>query len=348
MKLRVGVIGFGKSARVFHCPLIAANPQLELASVVERHSEESGKRFPGVVVRHSAEELARDPAIDLVVIAVPNAEHFALARTVLEAGKHVIVEKPFTVTVREADELIDLASTRGRVLSVYHNRRWDGDFLTVRRILEGRLLGGLVEYESHFDRFRPALRAGSWRESEAPGSGLVYDLGSHLIDQALTLFGRPVSVSADLRTQRPAARVVDFFSVELGYPDMRATLKASLLAREPRPRFLLNGALGSFIKEGYDVQEERLIQGHSPLEENWGAEDEDRWGLLNTEVGGVHVRGKVETLRGDYPGYYRNVFEAINGTAPLEVTAEQARDCIRVIELAIESSRTGAVMRYSN
>jgi predicted dehydrogenase len=338
--VNVGLVGFGAAARVFHAPLIVAQPGLRLAKVLERSGSGAKERYPWVEIVHSMGELLADDSIALIVIATPSHTHHAIACEALRAGRNVVVEKPFTVSTREADELIELARGAGRLLSVFHNRRWDGDFLTVRHIVEQGLLGRIVEVQSRFDRYRPALKPGAWRESEQPGAGLLYDLGSHLIDQALRLFGRPNRITADVRTQREGVQSDDCFELMLDYGDgPKVTLKAGMLVREPAPRFVLDGMRGSFVKYGLDPQEEALRQGTIPGSAGWGAEDRERWGTLNTDIGGLHFHGRIETLPGAYPSFYRNIRRAIVAGDVLQVTAEEARDTIGLIELAFEASR---------
>jgi predicted dehydrogenase len=260
----------------------------------------------------------------------------------------VVVEKPFAVTSEEAGELIGLARGRGKVLTAHHNRRWDGDFLTVRRLLADGLLGRLNEYESRFDRFRDEPRPGAWREEPGPGAGLLYDLGPHLIDQALVLFGRPRAVEADVKRQRSFARTDDFFEVVLHYDDgPRVTLGAGMLAREPTPRFVLRGAEGSFVKYGLDPQEEALKAGRTPAGPGWGVEPPEQWGTLELRAGDGHTKRRVETLAGRYQDFYRNVADSIRGRAGLAVEPEEARDAIRVIELALRSSAEQRAVPFS-
>jgi predicted dehydrogenase len=283
--------------------------------------------------------LLKDDEIELIVVATPNSSHFELARQSLIAGKHVVVDKPFTNTSAEAQELIDLARTQNRLITVHHNRRWDGDFLTVRKLIDGNVLGRLAEYESHFDRFRSQVRPDAWREEEGEGSGILFDLGSHLIDQAQVLFGQPRMLTADIRVQREMAKAVDNFELILDYDGLKVTLKATMLAREPGPRFLLYGTDGSFLKYGLDPQEEALKQGRTPMDAGWGEEPKDLWGRLNTQSGELHIEGLVETLPGCYQAFYQNVADAIRGRAELAVKPEEARNTIRIIELAMQSSR---------
>jgi len=337
--LNVSVIGFGMAARVFHLPVIQSVPTLRLKTIVERSGDEARQRYPAAEIVREATAVWQDPTIDLVVITTPNPSHFDLARQALLANKHVVVEKPFTTTSAEAQQLIDLAQQKNRVLSVHHNRRWDNDFLTVRKIIEGNYLGQLVEYEAHYDRFRPALKTGAWREAAQAGSGILFDLGAHLIDQAQVLFGLPQALTADIRTQRVGAQADDNFELIFHYPDLKVTLKAGMLVREPGPRFTLHGTAGSFVKYGLDPQEEALKQGRSPSETNWGLEPQAQWGRLNTQFNGLHFEGQIETLAGCYPAFYQNVADAITGQAELIVKPEQAHHTIRLIELALESNR---------
>lgn len=344
--LNVGLIGFGLAGQVFHAPLIHANPWLRLTHIVQRHSSEAAKKYPQAKLLHDADELFAERSVDLVVVATPNTSHFELAAKALRTGKHVVVDKPFTITSADADELIELSRKMGRVLSVFQNRRWDGDFLTVRQILDQKRLGRLAEYESRFDRFRPALKPGAWREKAIQGSGVLFDLGSHLIDQAVVLFGQPRGVLADLRVERDGAVAVDSFDVRLEYPERKVTLKAGSLVCEPSPRFVLYGTQRSYLKFGLDPQEEALKQGRSPAKANWGAEPQEAWGTV-THCDENIVRTKYPTLAGCYPEYYNNVYWAITGKEELAVKPEQARGVIRLLELAEQSAAERRIVPFS-
>ncbi|HMD67228.1 MAG TPA: oxidoreductase [Chitinivibrionales bacterium] len=337
----VGLVGYGMAGRVFHAPLISSVPGLRLVSVVERHGETSRERYPDVAVVKDAFELFYNEGIDLVVIAAPNAAHYELARAALLSGKHVVADKPFTVLSSEARELIDLAKNRHKILSVFQNRRWDGDFLTVSQIARTQRVGRLVEFASSFDRFRPGLKPGAWREQPGPGAGVLYDIGPHLIDQALALFGMPKSLRADIRIQRDSGTTDDQFEVVLQYEALAVRLGAGMLAREPRPRFLLRGTRGSFVKHSLDPQEDALRRGGTPRDKGWGVEEPARWGTIDTCESPDGRRETVETLPGRYQAFYENVYDAIVNGAALVVTPEQARDVVRIIELAMESSREG-------
>ncbi|WP_437975880.1 oxidoreductase [Sorangium sp. So ce295] len=333
-RVYVGLVGYGLAGAVFHAPLIRSVPRLRLAAIATRREGQVMADHSGVAVHPTPEVLIAEPGIDLVVIASPNETHFPLARAALEAGKHVVVDKPFTITSAEADELIALAERRGRLLSVFQNRRWDADFRTVRSCIEQGLLGEVASYEAHFDRFRPAIKQG-WREQEAPGSGILYDLGAHLIDQALVLFGLPRAVTADVLAQRSGARTVDYFHLTLDYGKRRVIVRSSTLVPEPGPRFAVHGDGGSFLKYGIDGQEDALKAGARPGVPEWGREDPRWFGTLVTASGERRV---IESLPGAYEAYYEGIAAAILDGAPPPVRAEEARDVIRVIEAAMKSA----------
>jgi scyllo-inositol 2-dehydrogenase (NADP+) len=333
----VGLVGFGMAGRTFHAPVIRAVPGLELTTIVQRKGDAAQRAYPDVRVVPDLDALLAGDRIRLVVIATPNESHFELARRCLEAGRDVVIDKPFTTSSSQARELIQLAEAKGRLLTVHQNRRWDGDFLTVRQLILDGTLGRLVTFESHMDRYRPALRPGAWRESGVAGSGLLFDIGSHLIDQALVLFGMPEAIQGDVRIERDHAVVDDAFDLLLSYPKLRVLLRASMLTCAPGPRFVLHGTLGSYTKCGMDPQEDALKAGGKPGDPGWGEEDESRWGTLAVAEGAGIVRRALRTQAGDYREYYANVRDAILGKAPLAVTAEQAARVIRLIELAREN-----------
>lgn len=337
--LQVGLVGYGLSGQVFHAPFVHTHSHMNLKKVVERRSAKSKERYPYVEVTASYEELLADEEIDIVIITTPNELHYPMVKDAILKRKHVIIEKPFTVTSKEAMELTELATKYEVKLFVYHNRRWDGDFKTVKQIIEQGLLGDIVEFESHFDRFRNYFKENAWREEDRPGSGILYDLGSHLIDQSLVLFGTPDAVTAHTSIQRKGGESVDAFDVRLHYPKVNVTLKAGMLVRELGPRFILHGTEGSFVKYDLDLQENALRQGSMPTDSGYGVEDEGRWGTLNTTINGLHYRGKIETLPGCYQDFYQNVYEAIAEGKELEVKPEQAASVIRIIELAEQSAR---------
>lgn len=325
--LSVGLLGFGLAGSVFHAPLIQCEPRLRLTAIASSRTDDIRRSAPEAVAT-TADALIADPSIDLVVIATPNTSHAPLAREALLAGKHVVIDKPMATTAAEADELIDLAKRQGRLLTVFHNRRWDNDFLTLRACLDKGEVGRPYHYEAHFDRFRPQIKQG-WREQTLAGSGVLFDLGAHLIDQALTLFGMPDRILADVGTQRPDAQVDDWFHIVLGYGPMRAILHCGTVVCRPGPRFQLHGDGGSFLKHGMDGQEAALRAGRLPTEADWGADDPENFALLVQADG---TERQVETIPGDYPAFYRGVASSILDGAPPPVTAEQARDVLAVLE----------------
>jgi predicted dehydrogenase len=341
--LSVALVGFGMASEVFHAPLIHANPNLRLTHIVARSGNKAQNAYPQARIIRDVGDLLAEPSLDLVVVATPNTTHFEIAARALEAGKHVVVDKPFTITSDDADKLIALSRKVGCVLSVFQNRRWDGDFMTVEEILSRKLLGRLAEVESRFDRFRPTVNPKGWREQAKPGSGVLYDLGSHLIDQSVVLFGRPRAIYAEVRRQREGAAADDNFELHLDYENLKVTLKAGMLVCEPSPRYVLYGTAGSYVKYGLDPQEAALKQGGSPAQPNWGVEPEQAWGTCTKCDGSVN-RSRYPTLAGRYQAYYDNVYAAVQGTEELAVKPEQAREVIRLIELALESSQQKRVI----
>ena len=334
--VRVGLIGFGFAGEVFHAPMIQAVPGMQLAGILERSGSRAQKKYPDVSVVRTLEELLSDTTIGLCVVATPTASHFDLARRCLLAGRDVVVDKPFTVNLREAEELIALAKEQKRLLVVYQNRRWDGDFQTVKKIKESGQLGHIVEYEARYERFRPELKPNAWRERNEPGSGMLLDLGPHLVDQALLLFGAPQAITGQLYCQREEATIEDAFDICLEYPGMRAWLRSRIVALVPGPHFTLHGTKGSFVKYGMDPQEERLKAGAVPTGATWGEDAQELWGMLTLAGGSAQA---VKTEAGDYRGFYANVRDAITQKAPPAVTLEHARQTMRALELARLSSR---------
>ncbi len=331
-KIRVGIIGYGLSGRIFHGAIMAAVEGFEVAKIVTRNLEKRKQAledFPMCRVVRTTTEVFMDESIDLVVVSTPNTEHAALAEEAMRSAKHVVVEKPFTVTTEEAEQLIKVSQETGKMLTVYQNRRFDSDFRTVQALLATKKLGRIVEYEAHFDRFRNTFKEDAWREKALPGSGILYDLGAHLIDQVLCLFGLPIEIYADIRAQRKG-ETDDNFELILYYPDLKVTLKAGMLVKELPPRFALYGTAGSFVKYGLDIQEEALRSDRRPVDETWGEEPKHLWGILNT----VETRRRVKSLKGDYRSFYQNVYNHLTIGESLEVTAEEAKEVIRIIECA--------------
>lgn len=340
-EINVGLIGYGLGGKCFHAPIIASVSGLKLFKVYTTKAENVQhleEKYKDVHAVSRVDDIIDDPGIQLVVIATPSPLHFETAKRALEKGKNVVVEKPFTAATEEADKLISLAKATNKVLTVHHNRRWDSDFKTVEKIVNSTLLGDIVNYEANFDRFNPGFKH-NWKEKNAAGSGVLYDLGSHLIDQALCLFGPPQEVFADLEIQKQGGAATDYFELLLKYPSLNVKLKAGSLVREQGPHFAIHGTKGSFIKYGLDVQEAALRKGLLPKDTaDWGKEPEELWGKINTEVDGLHIIGKVESETGDYREFYKNVYEAVLGKDALKVMPQQARNTIKIIELAEQSS----------
>ena len=340
--LKVGLVGFGFASKVFHAPVIRAVEGLRLTTIVQRN----GTGDPGyadVEFVRSVDELL-ERSIDLVVIATPNTSHHPIAKQSLLAGRHVVVDKPFTVTMAEAEELVRVGREARRVLSVYQERRYTGDCVTVQKVISEGLVGRVVTFEHHFDRFRPELKPGAWREARLPGSGVWYDLGPHLLDYALLVFGIPEAIGADIRIERDGAVVDDAFDVTLHYPRMRAVLRGSMLASGSAPTFVVHGTKGSFIKYGQDPQEGALKAGQTPDAKAWDHEAPELYGKLTTPEG-TRV---VPTVPSNFTRYYENVRDAILGTAPLAVTPAQALDVMRGLLLAVSSSEQRRVLPWGH
>lgn len=349
LPIRAGVVGFGLAGQIFHAAVIHHTPGLEVASIVQRSGDEAAQQYPSARIARSVEEMLDDPGVTLCVVATPNQAHRSLAEQCLKAGRHVVVDKPLALSSADARALADLAADRGLVLSAYHNRRWDGDFQTVRSLLASRKVGRPLHLVSHFDRYRAAPRTETWRESGEPGGGILFDLGPHLIDQALALFGSPAAIWADIRRSRDGATVDDAFDILLTYGEARQTpmgdlsglrvwLCATLTAASPGARFTLHGTLGSYEKWGLDPQENALKQGQTFDTPGFGAEPSSAWGVLTL---GDSPAQSVPTLPGDYREYYANVRDAIRGVAPLQVSVRDAWRVARLIEQARESDASG-------
>jgi scyllo-inositol 2-dehydrogenase (NADP+) len=341
----VGLVGYGMAGSSLHAPLITAEPRLRLRAAVTSNPDRVHRDLPDLPVVPTLAALLDDPAVELVVVATPNAAHHDLARTALLAGRHVVVDKPFTVTSAEADDLIALAGERGLALCVFHQRRWDADQLTIRRCVEEGLVGRVSTFVARFDRFKPGPNT-RWTEEDRPGAGVLYDLGAHLIDQALGLFGTPETVWADLGAQRPGGGAVDYVHVVLRYGPLRAILHAGSLVRAPGPRFEVHGDRGSFVKDGMDGQIAAILAGARPGDPGFGAEPPERYGSLTTELAGLTSTGRLASVPGSYATFYREMAAAVRGEGPVPVPAEQARDVVRVIECAMASSRDGRVVPF--
>lgn len=355
-QIRTAILGYGLSGRIFHAPFLRALDPFQVCAIVTADPAKQALArldFPNVSCFDTAEALWADEALalDLVILCTPNASHFDLAHTALLHGKHVVMEKPFTVTAEEGRQLDALANSKQLCLSVYHNRRYDGDFKTIQSLIAQNTLGRLVQLESRFDRFRPALKDNAWREAPLAGSGILYDLGSHLIDQALVLFGRPQSLYCECLNQRSGA-VDDGFAMTLTYDKgPRVLLSANSFVLAPSPRFALYGTEGNFIKYGLDPQEPTLRhylsqtsdKGNDALllalqNPNWGAEDSRYWGQHYNPKGS----SPITTENGDYKAFYEGVAAAILTQQPVPINAQAATQVIELIEAAFESHRLKA------
>jgi scyllo-inositol 2-dehydrogenase (NADP+) len=342
--IKTGICSYGMSGSIFHAPFIHVHPGFAFTAVVERSKHTAQQRYPDVKVYTSVEDLLQDASLELIVVNTPNYTHYEYAKAALNAGKHVIVEKPFTVKSEEGAELAALAKSKGLVLSVYHNRRFDGDFKIVREVINSGDLGDILEAEIHYDRFREELSYKKHKESSLPGTGGLYDLGSHLVDQALQLFGWPEAVWADIRIIRKDSVVDDYFELVLYYGKLRVRLKSNYLVREPLASYQFHGRKGSFIKTKADSQETMLQQGLLPGALGWGEEGVNEWGLLHTERNGKVVREYLPTPKGNYMEYFDGVHASIANGAPVPVEPADAVNVIRIIETAFESSNTGKVI----
>lgn len=331
--VRAALVGFGYAGRTFHASLIAACPGLSLEAVVSRQVEAVVEVYPDARVLASFDEALVDPAVDLIVLATPNDLHASQAEAALKAGKAAVVDKPFTLTAEEARRLAALADERGLVLSVFHNRRWDADFLTVQALVAEDRLGPVLRFESSFNRWRPQVRD-RWREGDGPGTGIWYDLGPHLIDQALCLFGRPLGVSCDLATLRPGGRATDYAHAVLRYPDKRVILHADMVTPAADARFAVHGARASWLKAGLDVQEDQLKSGLTPGAVGWGVDP--RPGVVVD--GATGAREAMAGPSGDYPAYYSAVARAIRDGAPNPVPTAEAVAVMEVLEAGLISA----------
>ena len=339
-----GLASYGMSGSLFHAPFISINNGFELKFIVERTKNNARVKFPDVRILRSFDELIAEPEVELVVVNTPDVTHYEYTKKALLAGKNVIVEKPFVFTVEEGEELIKLANGKSLMLCVYQNRRWDGDFLTIRKILESGSLGRVVEFCSSYQRYRNYIQQNTWKEVADSRVGLTYNLGSHMIDQVVVLFGMPDAVYADIDRLRDGSMVDDYYNIQLIYPKLKASVKASYLVREETPRYIINGTEGSFVKYGIDPQEEMLKGGASPSLSRWGQEDEAFWGTLNINMDGLPFRDKVETVNGNYGGFYDEIYDAMrNGKSP-STAASKVISVTKILEAAFESANEKKVV----
>lgn len=337
--INTALLSFGMSGQVFHSPFLKVHPGFHFYAVWERTKNLAQEKYPLVKTYRSLEELLGDDKIELVIVNTPSGTHYEFAKKCMEAGKHVIVEKPFTATAMQGEELIQLAKQKNVLLSVYQNRRYDSDYKAVKKVVDENLLGEIVEAEFHYDRFSEQLSYKVHKETPGPAVGALYDLGSHLIDQALQLFGMPEAVFGDIRTVRSISKVDDYFELLLYYKNLRVRLHCSYLVREPLPAYQLHGSKGSFIKHKTDVQEAALLKGKSPDAPDWGSEPEHLKGLLHIEKDGKFIKEYLLSVKGNYIDYFEGMFQAIRNNKAVPVSAEDGLNVIRIIEAAFQSSR---------
>ena len=342
--IKTGICSYGMSGKLFHAPFIEAHPGYELSAIVERNNTDSRERYPTSKLYRSVEELCADKELQLIVVNTPTHLHFEQAKLVLQAGKNMVIEKPFAVTVKEAEELTALASTNNLFISVYQNRRYDGDYHAVKNVIEKGLLGEIREVEIRYDRYRPHYGGKPHKEGEMRGAGIIYDLSPHLVDQAIQLFGFPEAVFADLIKMRDDVGVPDYFELLFYYDRLRVRLKASCIARESTYAYTLHGMKGSFLQQRSDMQENELLAGTKPSLESWCPAPSSPDGLLHTEINGEVIRKETTSTPGNYMGYYDDVYKALTGQGPNPVPPADGIRNMRIIEAALESMKEGKVV----
>lgn len=343
--IKTGLASYGMSGTLFHAPFIDGHPGFDLTAVVERTKDRVRERYPHVRRLASFDELVTDPELELIVVNTPDTTHYDFCRAALLADKHVVVEKPFVFRAAEAAELKQLAEDKGLMLMVYQNRRWDSDYLTVRQLLDSGALGRVVEFISAYERWRPAAPGVSWKETAVGRRGTTYDLGSHIVDQIVQLFGMPRAVWAAIDRLRDGAAIDDWFQIQLIYPRLHVTARAGFAMRAAGPRFAIHGTKGSFHKYGLDVQEDALKRGERPGSPGWGVEPEALWGTIRAVAdNGLTINGKVESLPGNYFAFYDNVHAVLREGAAPAIRLEESVALIRLLEAAFESSETGCAV----
>ncbi|MGK9431490.1 oxidoreductase [Bacillus atrophaeus] len=335
--IQVGILGYGLSGSVFHAPLLTVLDQFHISKVMTSRTEEVKRDLPEAEVVHDIGDITGDPAIELVIITTPSGLHYEHAKACLRAGKHVVIEKPMTATAEEGEDLKQIAEEQGVLLSVYHNRRWDNDFLTIQKLIHEGKLEDINTYQVSYDRYKPKVQE-RWREKQGAGTGTLYDLGSHIIDQALHLFGMPQAVTANVTAQRENAETVDYFHMTLHYGKLQVILHAGSIAAANGPRYQIHGQRSSFIKYGIDGQEDALRAGEKPVDDNWGADDPAFYGELTTVHGNDRKTETIPSVNGSYLNYYEKIADSIREGNALPVTAEEGINVIRIIDAAVKSS----------
>ncbi len=333
--INVGLVGFGLSGRYLQAPFFLINPAFNLAGIVT--SQNIPEEIFGETKKYvSFNQLVEDPQIDLISICSPNQTHFDYTKLALEAGKHVLVEKPITASSKEAKILFDLAKSQGKVLAVFQNRRYDGDFMTVKKVIETGLLGEILSYEGHFDRYNPILNPKKWKETIGPASGIIYDLGSHMIDQAISLFGKPLAAQGQSFTQREGSEIQDAFDLRMNYGKLKVTIKSSLLVKDEGPRYVVHGTKGSFTKYGFDVQEAQLRSGWMPNMHGFGFEEPNAFGTLKTNINGLEINSKIETIPGNWDLLFSDLANAIKNNKDYCIKPEEIISQLEIIENTIK------------
>lgn len=343
--IKTGICSFGMSGQLFHAPFVQNHPGYELSAIVERSKNESREKYPGSRLYRSIEDMIGDSSLQLIIVNTPVRTHFDLAKKAILAGKHVIVEKPFTVSSAEAQELVDLAEKHRLLLVVYQNRRYDGDYLAVKQVLESGELGTIKEAEIRYDRYRPEISYKVHKETDLPGAGASYDLGSHLVDQALQLFGEPDALFADMLAMRDSSQVHDYFEIILFYPGYRVRLKGTCFAKEPVPEYIIHGASGSFLQKRSDLQETNLLEGVSPSMDTWCPAPSEPDGLLHIMRDGNEWKEVRTSVTGNYMHYFDDVYKAITAGGPNPVPGTDGVKCIRLLETAIQSAKEGKIIK---
>jgi len=327
--IKTALVGFGKAGEFLHAPFIHTNPSFELAAILERTPKHAATAYPDARIVRTYDEILTDTSIELIVLVTPNQTHAMMAEQALLAGKHVVVDKPFTVYAADAKRLQEVSGQTGKDIFVYQNRRWDGDFLTVKQLLQEGILGEISSIESRFDRYRPEPRTTYWKESDVPGNGLWYDLGPHLMDQVFQLFGQPIQYNADIKKQRARAVGIDYFDVEFIYEKLTYTIHAGMLEQETTPRWFIKGSKGAYVKYGVDPQEARLNAGEKPIGIQWGKEDTVNYGSITFADGSTQI---YPTINGDYRKFYQGVYETIRNDAPPLITLNDAVELVGWLE----------------
>jgi scyllo-inositol 2-dehydrogenase (NADP+) len=342
--LNVALCSYGMSGKVFHAPLISAEPRMHLHSILQRNEATALQDHPDVAIAKNFEALVSNPVIDVIIVNTPNEHHYPMAKAALLAGKHVVVEKPFTLSPDEGKELIALAQQKNRVLSVFQNKRLESDHLDVKQIIDSGALGRIVEVEWHYDRYRTNITHKKWKEDNLPGAGTWFDLGIHMVDSILCLFGKPAAIYAEMRSLRRADGATDYFTSIFHYADMRVLLRSNTFVSEKGATVTLHGDKGSFLKFGQDVQEGQLMRGTRPGMAGWAQPGEDNYGVLHTQDEGNAIRRIIPGQRGCYEQYYKNIADAITGTGTLTFLPEHSLVGVELLLAAERSAREGRLI----